>query len=260
MNAKTKRNKPMTAAAATRASITFPPELYSPLEAIAKSKKVSVAWVVRDAVERYVADGQKHPRKDARVESIGPVESLMAIHPDFPPSPYETLNPGRRWFPAAGELRATAYEKLLPPLVANIREDVTQWRAGGYAGASATSRALLARWFQAGHLVERSDGTESEFRNCFAQREAVETVIWLHDVWLIRDKSDLVRFDASGTVSVGMFEEEWPPYVVKMAADADKTKVLSLLIDWCSFRELKEPALRFTRNCLLIAPDGRRVN
>jgi predicted DNA-binding protein len=50
----------MTAAAATRASITFPPELYSPLEAIAKSKKVSVAWVVRDAVERYVAEGQKH--------------------------------------------------------------------------------------------------------------------------------------------------------------------------------------------------------
>lgn len=41
---------------APRASVTFPPELYETLEAIAKSKKVSVAWVVRDAAEKYVAD------------------------------------------------------------------------------------------------------------------------------------------------------------------------------------------------------------
>jgi len=41
---------------ATRASVTFPPELYETLEAIAKQKKVSVAWVVRDAVENYVVD------------------------------------------------------------------------------------------------------------------------------------------------------------------------------------------------------------
>jgi predicted DNA-binding protein len=36
--------------------VTFPPELYEMLEAIARSKKVSVAWVVRDATERYVAE------------------------------------------------------------------------------------------------------------------------------------------------------------------------------------------------------------
>lgn len=39
-----------------RASISFPPELYETLEDIAKKKKVSLAWVVRDAAERYVAD------------------------------------------------------------------------------------------------------------------------------------------------------------------------------------------------------------
>ena len=39
-----------------RASISFPPELYRTLEDIAKRKKVSLAWVVRDAAERYVAD------------------------------------------------------------------------------------------------------------------------------------------------------------------------------------------------------------
>jgi metal-responsive CopG/Arc/MetJ family transcriptional regulator len=39
----------------SRASVSFPPELYRTLEEIAKQKKVSVAWVVRDAAERYVA-------------------------------------------------------------------------------------------------------------------------------------------------------------------------------------------------------------
>lgn len=38
----------------TRASVTFPSELYAELERIAEQKKVSVAWVVRDAVEKYL--------------------------------------------------------------------------------------------------------------------------------------------------------------------------------------------------------------
>ena len=42
--------------AQVRATISFPPELYATLEEIAKQKKVSLAWVVRDASERYVAE------------------------------------------------------------------------------------------------------------------------------------------------------------------------------------------------------------
>ena len=45
--------------ASIRASISFPPENYEILEQIAKTKKVSLAWVVRDAVERYVAEFDK---------------------------------------------------------------------------------------------------------------------------------------------------------------------------------------------------------
>lgn len=39
-----------------RASVTFPPKLYRNLETLAKEKKVSIAWVVREAAEKYVAD------------------------------------------------------------------------------------------------------------------------------------------------------------------------------------------------------------
>ncbi|CAG1011468.1 hypothetical protein BURK2_04272 [Burkholderiales bacterium] len=41
---------------AARASVSFPGELYSELEKIADSKKVSLAWVVREAAAKYVAD------------------------------------------------------------------------------------------------------------------------------------------------------------------------------------------------------------
>jgi hypothetical protein len=41
-------------AQAVRASISFPREAYQTLELIAKEKKVSLAWVVRDAVEQYI--------------------------------------------------------------------------------------------------------------------------------------------------------------------------------------------------------------
>lgn len=41
---------------APRASVTFPSDLYQTIEELAKRKKVSIAWVVRDAVEKYVSD------------------------------------------------------------------------------------------------------------------------------------------------------------------------------------------------------------
>jgi type III restriction enzyme len=179
----------------------------------------------------------------------------MSLHPDFPESPYAVLVPDQRWFPAAEELRSTAYEKLLPPLVAKIRIEVAAWRDSGYAGVSDTSRALLSWWFETEHLTEQADGTLSPFRYYFAQREAVETVIWLHDARKVRDKFDLLRFDASGAISTSMFSEEWPRYVVKMATGAGKTKVLSLLIAWSYFHKLYEPDSTLARNFLLIAPN-----
>jgi metal-responsive CopG/Arc/MetJ family transcriptional regulator len=38
-----------------RASVSFPSDLYRALEEIARHKKVSLAWVIREAAERYAA-------------------------------------------------------------------------------------------------------------------------------------------------------------------------------------------------------------
>jgi len=39
-----------------RVSIGFPPEIHETLGKIAKEKKVSLGWVVREAVDKYIAD------------------------------------------------------------------------------------------------------------------------------------------------------------------------------------------------------------
>lgn len=179
----------------------------------------------------------------------------MALHPNFPSSPYAELLPDQRWFPADETLRSTAYEKLLPPLVANIRQEIFDWRKKDYAGANPTSIALLRWWFETEHLLENADGTLTPFRYYYSQREAVEAVIWLHEVRRARDKFDLMRFDASGAVSAGMFHEDWPRYVLKMATGAGKTKVLSLLVAWSFFHKLYEADSTLSRNFLVIAPN-----
>lgn len=40
----------------TRVSVSFPAELYETLESLAKEKRVSLAWVVRDAAAQYVTE------------------------------------------------------------------------------------------------------------------------------------------------------------------------------------------------------------
>ena len=55
----------------------------------------------------------------------------MALHPDFPKSPHEILDPEIRWFPADEALREKGMEKLMPPLVANLRKNVKEFRDSG---------------------------------------------------------------------------------------------------------------------------------
>src|ERR1700688_689013 len=100
----------------------------------------------------------------------------MALHKDFPTSPYDVLDPSIRWFPADETLREQGYEKLLPPLVAKLRKKVQAWRSSGYEGATETSKALLKWWFLTDHPVQLAGGEIFPFKYYFAQREAVETI------------------------------------------------------------------------------------
>ena len=179
----------------------------------------------------------------------------MALHKDFPTSPHVILDPSIRWFPADEALRATSFEKLLPPLVPELRKQVKTWRDSGYAKATETSRSLLNWWFKTAHLLQQSDGTMAEFQYYFAQREALETIVYLYDVIAAKDKYDLMRFDSDGVVSSGMFDECWLRFVLKMATGSGKTKVMSLVLAWSFFHKLYEPESTLSRNFLVIAPN-----
>ncbi len=179
----------------------------------------------------------------------------MALHPKFSGSPYAILDPAIRWFPADESMRETTMDKLIPPLVAQLRKKVKEWRDAGYSGATGTSRSLLNWWFNTPHLLPQADGSMSEFQYYFAQREALETIVYLYDLVGVKDKFDLMRFDSSGAVSAGMFDETWRRFVVKMATGTGKTKVLSLVLAWSFFHKLYEPDSGLARNFLVIAPN-----
>ncbi len=175
----------------------------------------------------------------------------MPLPSDFPHSPHVILEPGARWLP---DERDPLLEKL-PPLVQQLREQVKEWRDKNYAAATDTSRSLMRWWFQEEHFLSGEDGVANEFRYYFAQQEAVETIIYLYEVAKAKDKYDLIRYDSSGAVSHGMFDESWLRFVVKMATGSGKTKVLSLALAWCYFHKLYEPDSELARNFLIIAPN-----
>jgi type III restriction enzyme len=179
----------------------------------------------------------------------------MALHKDFPDSPHAILDPDVRWFPADEALRDTTMDKLMPPLVAQLRRKVKEFRDGGYVGATETSRSLLNWWFKEPHLLPGKDAIMGSFNYYFAQREAIETIVYLHDVAGAKDKYDLMRFDSSGAVSAGMFDETWRRYVIKMATGSGKTKVMSLALTWSYFNKLYDIDSDLSRNFLVIAPN-----
>lgn len=166
--------------------------------------------------------------------------------------PFKILTPNERWAPTQSQMDMfqNAYEKLLPPLVYKIRLAVAKWREEDYAGASETSKLLMNFWFNQEHLIG-----QSKFSFFFSQREAIESIIYLYEVAKAKDKYELMRFDSSGRVSTGMFDENWTRYVVKMATGSGKTKVMGLTLVWSYFHKLYENKSPLSNNFLVIAPN-----
>ena len=171
----------------------------------------------------------------------------MGLSKNFPKNPFNIIDPELRWFPGNDILGEKGREKLLPPLVNKIRKEVNKWRSQGYPNISETSKTLLNYWFN----TEHSDG----FEYYFAQRESVETIIYLYENQKIRSPSELLKYDSSSVLVDSMFEENWLRLVIKQATGTGKTKVLSLLIAWCYFHKEFEKESNLSKNFLILAPN-----
>jgi type III restriction enzyme len=172
--------------------------------------------------------------------------------------------------------------KLL--LVPRIRAEVDNWRNDDYDGASDTSKRLLEFWFGTDHRLK--DGRE--FRFYFGQREAIETIIYLHEVKGFRDSADVVieyLDDAlygnnlfhtrkqiiediqgnrrlqrlvpdTGQVANQMLPpEKLPRYGTKMATGSGKTVVMALAMAWSYFHRRFEVDSDLSRHFLILAPN-----
>ena len=133
------------------------------------------------------------------------------------------------------------------PIVNSLREAVFEWRKSDYEGASETTKTLLHFWFEEEH---------KDFQYYFAQREAIETLIYLYEVEKLRGFFDIwKKFDTEQKIDPRAAEEVCPRYVFKMATGSGKTKVMSLAIVWSYFHKLYEKDSSLTKNFVLIAPN-----
>lgn len=159
------------------------------------------------------------------------------------------------------------------PLVNALREDVRAWRKSGWENASEVTKTLLRHWW-------RDDRPRRLF---FCQLEAVETIIYLHEI-LARGKSRRGKAE----ISTGDFEaltrgenprpEQWIAkvaqparlvdkpneadakplrrYACKMATGSGKTVVMSMLIAWAFCNRGRVPGdPRFPRRAVIICPN-----
>ena len=171
----------------------------------------------------------------------------MALDKNFPKSPFEIIKPNIRWYPGDENLGNIGREKLLPPLVTKIRNDVYEWRKKDYPKTTPTTKSLLNYWFNTEH--------SNNFKYYFAQRESVESIIFLYEHEKIRNASELLKYDSTGNLVDSMFEEDWLRLVIKQATGTGKTKVLSLLIVWSYFNKVFEDNTELSKNFLLLAPN-----
>jgi type III restriction enzyme len=140
-------------------------------------------------------------------------------------------------------------------LVHATRRQVGNWRESGYAAASDTTKTLLNYWFETAH--------PNDFRYHFAQREAVETVIWLYEIAGYRSLGAMFASLIPETAgdyevlvnSVPDEEDQWARYCTKLATGGGKTKCMSLLIVWSYFNSLYENEEEFARHFVLVAPN-----
>jgi len=168
-------------------------------------------------------------------------------------------------------------------LINKLRSQIDKWRNDGYPGATATSKELLAFWFDQSHPPVFGN---EPFYFYFCQREAIETIIFLYEIKKYTDVIPLIKEyhekytgtlfspnvdfseDLEGKRKIKRYfpelqqegEQELPEkdllrYAIKMATGSGKTFVMAFVVVWSYFNRLKEKDRRFANNFLLVAPN-----
>jgi type III restriction enzyme len=140
------------------------------------------------------------------------------------------------------ELHRTDERRERNDSIDHIRRAVTLWRQRGYRHTTPTTHRLLTYW-----------ADESRTNPIlFAQREAVETAIYLSEA-AARDGNDWVADEvAAHNVE---FNAGLPRAALKMATGSGKTVVMAMVIVWQTLNKVaRKNDQRFSRRFLVVAP------
>ena len=133
------------------------------------------------------------------------------------------------------------------PCVPGIRLAVGEWKAKNYPGVSETTRRLLNFWFENDH--------PNGFKYNKAQREAMETLVYLYEVAGVRRWKSLIETYCLRQEFAPLQHDNFARYGVKMATGSGKTKVMALAIAWQYFNAVREARDDFAKTFLVIAPN-----
>lgn len=146
------------------------------------------------------------------------------------------------------------FEAKVPtaPCVPVIRKAVAAWREDNkYPGITETTRTLLNHWFLRDH--KRPDGRRFAYHP--AQREAIETLVFLWEVEGVRRQKQLVeKYSETSKLRLSQYDD-FARYCIKMATGSGKTKVVALAAAWQYFNAVAEGRDDYARTSLVIAPN-----
>ncbi|TRT89885.1 MAG: type III restriction endonuclease subunit R [Microcystis aeruginosa Ma_AC_P_19900807_S299] len=178
-------------------------------------------WFIREGYEPELKEGRRpaivYPPREGNTEwELGKVLKLSSA---------DQFAPG--------------YEMIL---VNHIREQVKQWRRQNYPGVTRTTLELLEYWNREGR----------EHRLFFAQREAVETIIFLTE-----SRADFRQgIHIPQDIPVDGTLKAFIRYACKMATGSGKTTVMAMLAAWSILNKISDRSnTKFSDIILIICPN-----
>lgn len=146
---------------------------------------------------------------------------------------------GRVLKPSRPEEFAPGFEMTL---VNKLRERVQDWRSQNYSGVTRTTLDLLDYWSR----------QEREQRLFFAQREAVETIIFLTEARADLRQGIHVPVDSP----IDLSQKAFLRYACKMATGSGKTTVMGMLVAWSILNKVNDRSdSRFSDVVLIVCPN-----
>lgn len=126
-----------------------------------------------------------------------------------------------------------------------------------YKGVSNITKMLLGYWFEEAHFL--SNNEIFDFYLC--QRNAIETLIYIHEILEVDNVTDLyIRFAKKHALMAKYIPrpDNLSKYCFKMATGSGKTFIMILAIVWNYFNAILSENVqesRFSKNFLIIAPN-----